>query len=192
MATPLLDVQPLEIPEVRLVIPARHGDDRGWFVETYNRARLADAGIEGDFVQDNSSFSAQPGTLRGLHFQAPPYAQAKLVRCVRGSIWDVAVDIRAGSPSYGRWVAATLSASSPAQMYVPAGFAHGFCTLEANCEVAYKVDGAYNRDAEGGILWNDPTLAIPWPINQDTAILSEKDRHLPRFKDLQSPFQGAA
>jgi dTDP-4-dehydrorhamnose 3,5-epimerase len=172
----------------KLVRPKRSGDDRGWFSETYNVRRYKEAGIDVAFCQDNHSFSREPGVIRGLHFQAPPTAQAKLVRCVRGSIWDVAVDIRRGSPSYGRWVAAELSAGNGIQIFVPIGFAHGFVTLEPGCEVEYKVSDFYDPRTEGGVIWSDPALAIPWPLNGHTPTVSGKDMVLPVLADLDSPF----
>ena len=176
----------LSIP--RLLVPRRHGDARGWFTETWNRAREAEAGITADFCQDNQSFSAARFTLRGLHFQRPPHAQAKLVRCVKGRIWDVAVDIRLGSPSFGQWVAAELTAAGGEQLFVPAGFAHGFLTLEPDCEVAYKVDDFYAPDCDAGLAWNDPALAIAWPLDGAMPVLSEKDTALPRLADLSPCF----
>ena len=176
-------ITPLAIPEVLLITPKRHGDARGWFSETWSRKSLAEAGVHADFVQDNQAFSAKKGTLRGLHFQTAPHPQGKLVRVLRGAIYDVAVDIRAGSPSYGRWVAAELTAEGGEQLFVPRGFAHGYCTLTDDCELFYKVDGLYAPQTEGGVIWNDPDLAIPWPLDGDP-VLSDKDKVLPRLKDL--------
>jgi dTDP-4-dehydrorhamnose 3,5-epimerase len=173
---------------VALIQPRRFTDDRGWFVESYHQARLAEQGIDTVFVQDNHSLSRQTGTLRGLHFQAPPYAQAKLVRCVAGSIWDVAVDVRGGSPTYGRWVAATLSAKNGDQLFIPAGFAHGFVTLEPDSEVVYKVDAYYAPECDGGLTWDDPDIALPWPVPEGGPILSNKDRRLPCLAAWTSPF----
>jgi dTDP-4-dehydrorhamnose 3,5-epimerase len=173
---------------VRLVKPRRFGDERGWFSETYNRTRYAALGIDCDFVQDNHSMSRDAGVLRGLHWQAPPNGQDKLVRCVRGRIWDVAVDARAGSPTFGEWVAAELSAENGYQLFVPVGFAHGFVTLEPNTEVQYKVSGDYAPDAEGGVIWNDPALALPWPLPVAEPILSDKDRLLPPLSPETTPF----
>jgi dTDP-4-dehydrorhamnose 3,5-epimerase len=141
-----------------------------------------------DFCQDNFSMSRPAGVIRGLHFQAPPHAQAKLVRCVRGRIWDVAVDIRQGSPTFGQWVGAELDPESGRQLYVPAGFAHGFITLEPETEVEYKASAFYAPECEGGIIWNDPDLALPWPLPAGGAILSDKDKRLPRLRDIASPF----
>lgn len=183
-----LKVEALAIPEVKLVTPPRFGDDRGFFSETYNAQRFKDAGIDADFVQDNHSLSAQKGTVRGLHFQAPPFAQAKLVRVLRGSILDVAVDVRKGSPTYGKWVSAELSAQNGVQIYIPRGFLHGFATLEPDTEIAYKVDNYYSRECDGAVFWNDPALAIDWGIPADEAMLSEKDARAQSFADFDSPF----
>lgn len=183
-----LKVESLAIPDVKLATPARFGDDRGFFSETYNNQRFKEAGIDADFVQDNHSLSAQRGTVRGLHYQAPPFAQAKLVRVLRGAILDVAVDVRAGSPTYGRWVSAELSAANGVQIFVPRGFLHGFVTLEPDTEIAYKVDNYYSRECDGAVLWNDETLGIDWGIPSAEAKLSEKDASAPRFADFATPF----
>ena len=178
---------------VRLIKPRRFGDERGWFEETYSRRAFAAIGLDVDFVQDNHSFSGPAGVLRGLHFQRPPSAQAKLVRCMRGKIWDVAVDIRRGSPTYGEWVAAELSAKDGRQIFLPIGFAHGLVTLEPNTEVEYKVTAFYDPAAEDGVIWNDADLNLPWPLSEaapnSTPILSAKDAGLGRFKDFASPFE---
>ena len=177
-------ITPLAIPEVLLITPKRHGDARGWFSETWSRKTLAEAaGVSADFVQDNQAFNARKGTLRGLHFQKAPYPQAKLVRVLKGAIYDVAVDLRDGSPSFGRWVAAELTAERGEQLYVPRGFAHGYCTLTDDTELFYKVDGLYAPETEGGLIWNDPDLAIAWPLDGEP-VLSEKDKVLPRLKEL--------
>lgn len=178
---------PLSIPDLVLVTPKRRGDGRGYFCETYVKSRFQAGGIAADFVQDNESVSVR-GAIRGLHYQAPPMAQAKLVRVTRGAIYDVAVDLRNGSPSYGRWVAVTLTADSGEQLFVPRGFAHGFCTLEPDTQVLYKVDQYYARETEAGLLWSDPDLAIPWPVAPEHAIVSDKDEVLPRLRDVVSPF----
>lgn len=180
--------EPLAIPAVVLVRPKKFGDARGYFMETWSEAAFAAAGIAAAFVQDNQSLSAARGVVRGLHFQAPPTPQAKLVRVLRGAVFDVAVDLRKGSPSYGRWCAATLTADGAEQLFVPRGFAHGFCTLEPGTEVAYKVDGPYAPDCEGGLAWDDPDLAIAWPIAPEEAQLSGKDAALPGFAGFTSPF----
>ena len=183
-----LKVEALEIPDVKLVTPARFGDARGFFSETYNAARFEAAGIPASFVQDNHSYSEKAGTVRGLHFQAPPFAQAKLVRVLRGAILDVAVDVRRSSPTYGKWVKAELSAQNGAQLYVPQGFLHGFATLEAGTEIAYKVDNYYSKEADGAVLWNDPDLAIDWGLSGNQASLSDKDAAAPGFSGFMSPF----
>lgn len=170
---------PQSIPEVVLVKPKRHGDDRGFFVEAFHAERFEQNGVHGPFVQDNHSLSRQKGVVRGLHFQIPPTPQAKLVRCTRGAILDVAVDIRAGSPTYGEHVAVELTAENGWQLYVPVGFAHGFATLVPDTEVQYKVTGYYAPDCDRGIAFDDPALGIDWPVDRASAILSEKDRTLP-------------
>ncbi|MCW5724813.1 MAG: dTDP-4-dehydrorhamnose 3,5-epimerase [Maricaulaceae bacterium] len=176
--------QRLAIPDVVLVTPPRFDDSRGWFMESWRDADYREGGIAARFVQDNQSFSAKAGTLRGMHFQSPPAAQAKLVRVVRGSVFDVAVDLRAGSPSFGRWVSATLTADGGEQMFVPRGFAHGFCTLEDAALVAYRVDAYYAPEHDSGVIWNDPDIGIDWPAPDDALLLSDKDKSLPRLRDL--------
>lgn len=171
-----------------LMRPRRFGDARGWFMETYSEAAALAMGIDVRFVQDNQSFSAAEGTVRGLHFQRPPHAQAKLVRCVRGSIMDYAVDLRRGSQTYGQYVSAKLTAEGGEQLFVPVGFAHGFVTLEANVEIAYKVSDVYAPECDGGILWSDPTIGIEWPLPDSGAILSDKDKALPTLAEFDSPF----
>ena len=179
----------LAIPDVVLVTPPRYGDARGFFSETFNAARFAEAGIAGPFVQDNQSLSRQKGVVRGLHCQLAPFAQGKLVRCLRGAIWDVAVDARTGSPSYGHWVAAELSAQNWSQLWVPPGFLHGFCTTEPDTEVSYKVTAPYDKASERGVRWDDPTLALPWPVSAAEAVLSDKDVVLPGFDDALGWFR---
>jgi dTDP-4-dehydrorhamnose 3,5-epimerase len=176
-------VEPTALPDVMLVTPRRFLDGRGFFSETWNQSRFAEAGIRGPFVQDNHAMSADRGVIRGLHLQIAPNAQGKLVRVVRGSIWDVAVDIRPGSATYGRHASAVLSAENWRQLWIPDGFLHGYCTLEADTEVIYKVTAPWDRQAERGVIWNDPTLAVPWPIDAADAILSDKDRLLPRLAE---------
>lgn len=174
---------------VRLIRPRRHGDARGWFTETYNRDTFAALGIDSTFVQDNHSLSVPAFTLRGLHFQAPPAGQDKLVRCLRGRIFDVAVDIRQGSPTYGEWVGTELTADNGHQLFVPIGFAHGFLTLEPDCEVAYKCSHTYAPEQDGGIRWNDPAIGIDWPLPAGIAPeLSAKDAVQPLLADFRSPF----
>jgi dTDP-4-dehydrorhamnose 3,5-epimerase len=183
-----MQVSPLEIPEVKLVVPDRIQDARGFLSEVYNKAALASAGIDVEFVQDNHSVSTERGTVRGLHFQSPPFAQDKLVRVVRGAAFDVAVDLRRGSPTYGRYVSAVLSADAWSQILIPKGFAHGFCTLEPETEVVYKISAYYVREHDRGLLWNDPRVGIQWPIAESDAILSGKDRRLPRLEELPEIF----
>ncbi|MBV1693475.1 MAG: dTDP-4-dehydrorhamnose 3,5-epimerase [Hyphomicrobiales bacterium] len=178
-----MDVIPLALPEVKLIRPKRHGDHRGFFSEVWSRRDLAKAGLDLDFVQDNYSMSAEAGTVRALHFQTPPFAQDKLVRVARGRILDVAVDVRRGSATFGRHVAVELSAENWEQLLVPKGFAHGLVTLEPNTEVLYKVTAYYAPQNDAGILWNDPDLGIAWPVAPERAILSAKDKVLPRLKD---------
>ena len=179
---------PLALPEVLLIEPKRFGDARGFFVETYNRARWEAAGVTGEFVQDNHSMSAACGTVRGLHFQAPPRAQAKLIRVARGAVLDVAVDIRRGSATYGRHVAVELSEANGLQLYVPEGFAHGFQTLSEKAEVLYKVTDYYAPEAEAGLLWCDPALAIDWPIAPGEATVNARDAGFPLLAELESPY----
>lgn len=181
--------QRLAIPDVILVTPKRHGDDRGYFSETYRESEYAAGGIPGPFVQDNSAFSGQAGVLRGFHFQVPPATQAKLVSCARGKIFDVAVDIRTSSPTFGRHVGAELSAENGHQLYVPEGFAHGYLTLTPDCLVQYKVSAYYSPDNERGLAWDDPDLKIDWPLAGRSPILSEKDANLPVLSALQPWFQ---
>ena len=176
------------ISGVMIVEPVRHEDPRGWFCETYNRRALAQHGIIIDFIQDNQSASKRAGTIRGLHFQAPPHAQAKLVRVVRGGIFDVAVDIRRNSPTYGRYVSALLNSDNGRQMLIGSGFAHGYCTLEPDTVVAYKTDAHYEPELDRGLVWNDPALDIAWPMTTDDVTISDKDRCLPILACLGSPF----
>lgn len=184
----MISSQPTAIPEVLLLTPVRHGDARGYFSETYNKRDLAGAGIGADFVQDNESFSVEAGTVRGLHFQIPPFEQSKLVRVSSGAIFDVAVDLRRGSPSYGRHVSVRLSAAEGNQLFIPAGFAHGFCTLEPDTRIFYKVDRHYSAAHDAGLMWDDPELKIAWPVTPEKAVLSDKDRRLGRFATFESPF----
>lgn len=182
-----IEVTSLRIPEVRLITPQKFGDERGFFSETYNKQTMAEAGFDTEFVQDNQSLSAAKGVLRGLHFQAPPFAQAKLVRCTRGAIYDVAVDIRKGSPTYGEWVGAEISAENWTQIFVPRGFAHGFVTLEPMTEVQYKVDNFYDGPSDGGLPYDDPAFGIEWP-DVGELTLSDKDKAHISFADFDSPF----
>lgn len=178
-----MDVVSRHFDAVLEVVPPRFGDDRGFFSETYNASVAASLGINEPFVQDNQSLSRPVGTIRGLHFQADPFAQGKLVRVLRGRIMDVAVDIRPGSPTFGQHCGVELSAEAGNQLWVPTGFAHGFATLEPDTEVFYKVTNLWNREAEGAIRWNDPDLAIDWGVADGDASLSDKDHVAPLFAD---------
>ncbi len=181
-------VESLAIPEVKLIIPKIFRDQRGFFSETWSSKALAAAHIEAEFVQDNHSMSSEEGVVRGLHFQIPPNAQGKLVRVTRGAILDVAVDIRHGSPTFGQHISAVLSAENWSQIWVPIGFAHGFCTLEPFTEVLYKVTAHYAPESDRGLAFDDPKLAIAWPVEPARATLSEKDRRWPRLKELPAFF----
>jgi len=178
---------PLDIFGVIVVTPKRFADDRGYVSEVYVDAWAAELGLSGPFVQENESHSLKAGTVRGLHFQLAPHAQAKLVRCVRGSIFDVAVDLRAGSSTYGQHVTRELSAANGEQLFVPEGFAHGFCTLEPDTMVIYKLSSPYRPGSEGGVLWNDPDLGIKWPVSEANAVLSGRDSQQPRLSQLPRP-----
>ncbi len=184
-----MQIKPTAIPDVILVTPKRLGDHRGYFVETYHAARFREAGIVADFLQDNQSLSAAAGTVRGLHFQIPPVPQAKLVRVLQGAIYDVAVDIRIGSPTFGQWVGETLTAEHGEQLFLPHGFAHGFCTLANETIVAYKVDNYYSAAHDAGISFADPALGINWPISPEKVVISDKDGNLPVLADFASPFR---
>ena len=185
----MLDVRRLEIPDVVELTPRRFGDDRGFFSETFKRERLHEAGFTQDWMQDNQSYSKDIFTLRGLHYQEPPFAQDKLVRVLRGRILDVAVDIRKGSPTYGRWVSLELSAEAFNQILVPVGFAHGFLTLEPDTEVFYKVSAPYSGAHDRSIRYDDPAIAIAWPLGGNTPVLSAKDQDAPSLAEAQPPFQ---
>jgi dTDP-4-dehydrorhamnose 3,5-epimerase len=178
-----------EIADVKIITPVRHGDARGFFSEIYREDVLARHGIDLRFVQENHSYSAAKGVLRGLHFQSPPAAQAKLVRVAAGAILDVAVDLRVGSPSFGRHVAVELSAEIGNQLFVPEGFAHGFCTLVPDTQLVYKVNRYYSAENDRGLAWDDPALAIDWPVAAADAVLSDKDRRQPRMTDLPTYFR---
>jgi dTDP-4-dehydrorhamnose 3,5-epimerase len=180
-----------ELPGVRVLLPHRHQDARGFFSEVWREDALSKAGIDLRFVQENHVLSRAIGTIRGLHFQIGETAQAKLIRCPRGSILDVAVDIRRGSPSFGRHAAVVLSAENWKQLYVPVGFAHGYCTLAPDSEVTYKVTAYYDPNSEHGIAWNDPDIAIAWPVHPDAAVLKERDRGLPALAELPDFFRFA-
>lgn len=175
-----------DLEGVLVLEPDVFEDNRGFFMESYNKRRFRELGLEFDFVQDNHSLSAEAGTVRGLHYQLQPKAQTKLVRVVAGAIFDVVVDIRKQSPTYGRWFGITLSAANKKQLLVPKGFAHGFCTLEPHTEVLYKVDEYYSPEHDRGILWNDPAIGVEWPVGNP--VLSEKDKRHPLLKDAEMNF----
>ena len=183
-----MQIRETALPGVLRLVPDRFGDGRGHFSETWNAARMRQHGLDRCFVQDNQSVSTAVGTVRGLHFQAPPYAQAKLVRVAAGAILDVAVDIRCGSPTWGRWIAEPLSAADGAQLLIPEGFLHGFVTRARDTVVIYKVDARYAPDCEGSVRFDDPDLGIDWGIDPAAAVLSDKDAAAPAFADLDSPF----
>ncbi len=187
-----MNVSRLAIPEVLLIEPKRFEDERGWFQESYNKASLAGFLDNLEFIQDNHVKSLQRFTLRGLHFQKPPHAQAKLVRCLAGALFDVAVDIRHGSPTFGQWVGEVLSGETGNQIYVPVGFAHGYLTLTEDCEVAYKVTAPYAADLEGGLNFADPSIAIAWPGQESgqalRPIINTRDLELPNLRDLVADF----
>ena len=183
-----MQIIPAEIAEIKLIKPVRHVDPRGFFCEIFREDELRAHGVETRFVQENQSLSVERGVVRGLHFQIPPFAQAKLVRVGAGAIFDVVVDLRPGSASYGRHVAMRLDARSGDQLFVPEGFAHGFCTLEPNTEVIYKVNRYYSAEHDRGLLWNDPVLGIAWPVTEAAALLSDKDRRHPVLAELPQFF----
>lgn len=184
----MLCVTRTKLSGVLILEPRRFVDDRGFFCEVWNRQRLQEAGIEADFVQDNQSISKVSGTVRGLHFQVPPHAQDKLVRCGRGCVLDVAVDIRRGSPTFGHWVGVELSAENGRQLFVPKGFAHGFVTREPYTELLYKCSDYYSPQCDGGIRFDDPDLGIDWGVTAEEATLSDKDRAAPFLRDITPPF----
>jgi len=181
-------LEALAIPEVKLLTPPRFNDPRGFFSETWKESSFAEAGVPGPFLQDNHAVSTARGVLRGLHCQIGPNAQGKLVRCIRGAIYDVAVDVRMGSPTYGQWVGAEISAGNWTQIWVPVGFLHAYCTLTDETEVIYKVTGRYDKPAERGVIWNDPDIGVEWPIPASEVILSDKDKVLPRLRDCERWF----
>src|SRR5580658_5005968 len=183
-----MQVEETAIPAVKIITPKKHGDARGFFSEVYNRSDWDKAGLQLEFVQDNHSFSAAVGTLRGLHFQAPPFAQHKLLRVGRGRILDVAVDIRRSAPTFGRFVAVELSAENWRQLLVPIGFAHGFVTLEPDTEVLYKTTANYSPAHDRGVAWNDPDIGVMWPLPPGGPLLSDKDRRWPRLEDARDLF----
>ena len=174
---------------VFILTPVRHGDARGFFSESWNAQRMRDAGMDYDFVQDNHSVSAAVGTVRGLHYQSPPHAQAKLVRCGRGALFDVAVDFRAGSPTYGRWVGVDLTQENGRQLLIPAGFLHGFVTRHPDTEIIYKCTDYYAPECDGAVRWDDPDIGIDWGLGTDNAVLSGTDSAAPFLADIASPFR---
>lgn len=184
-----MQVDILDIPGALTLKPERFGDDRGYFTETYNHSTLAGLGLPDHFVQDNESYSAEPGTLRGLHAQLPPFAQAKLVRVLDGRILDVIVDARTDSPRYGEHVTLELDAATGTQVFVPSGCLHGFLTLEPDTRVSYKVDAHYDQASDRSIAWDDPDLAIEWPVSTDAVILSNKDQNALAWREFASPFR---
>ena len=184
----MLEVRALALPDVLEIVPRKFGDERGFFSETFNRERLRANNVDKDWMQDNQSYSAEAFTLRGLHYQEPPFAQDKLVRVLRGKILDVAVDIRKGSPTFGKWVSLELSAESFNQILVPVGFAHGFVTLVPHTEVFYKVSAPYSGQHDRSIRFDDPDFAIDWPLGGRTPVLSAKDEAAPFLRDIESPF----
>lgn len=186
--TETMDVTSTALPGVIEITPKRFGDDRGFFSETWNKVTWAAAGIDLDFVQDNHSLSSVQGTLRGLHFQSPPHAQDKLVRVIAGSIFDVAVDIRKGSPTYGQWIGVELSAENGKQLLVPKGFLHGFLTLTPDTQVVYKCSDIYAPDCDGAVAWNDPDIGIDWGTSDQAVTPSEKDKLAQSFSAFDSPF----
>jgi dTDP-4-dehydrorhamnose 3,5-epimerase len=177
-----------ELPGVRVIVPRRHADTRGFFSEVWREDVLERAGLDCRFVQENHVLSRAKGTVRGLHFQIGKAVQGKLIRCTRGSVLDVAVDIRRGSPSFGRHMATVLSADNWKQLYVPVGFAHGYCTLDPDTEVIYKVTAYYDPNSERGLAWNDPAIGINWPVDLEEAVLTERDQALPHLADLPDFF----
>ena len=185
---PAMDIQKLDIAGLLLITPRRFGDERGFFSESWNRKVLAGHGIDIDFVQDNHSLSKTVGTVRGLHFQAPPHAQAKLVRCGRGRLFDVAVDARKGSPTFGQWFGAELSFDNGKQLLIPEGFLHGFMTLEPDTEIIYKCSDYYAPECDGSVRFDDPDIGIDWPLKDIDFTVSAKDRDAPSFADFDNPF----
>lgn len=184
----VIEIEQTKLPGVLVITPKRFGDDRGFFSESWNKERLVENGVELEFVQDNHSLSRQLGTVRGLHYQTPPHAQAKLVRCGRGALLDVAVDIRKGSPTYAQWMAIELNEDNGKQLLVPEGFAHGFVTLRPDTEIVYKCTDYYAPDCDRAIAFDDPDIGVDWGITRDTAVLSDKDAEAPKLSDADTPF----
>ncbi len=183
----MMEINDTKLPGVKVITPKVFGDHRGWFTETYSVEQFKKAGLDHTFVQDNHSYSATKGTLRGLHYQLNPKAQTKLVRCTRGAIFDVAVDIRKGSPTFGQWFGIELNADNKKQLLVPQGFAHAFMTLTDDVEVQYKVDELYSPECDRGIIWSDPEIGIEWPMDV-TPVLSDKDKAAPTLRDAENNF----
>jgi dTDP-4-dehydrorhamnose 3,5-epimerase len=183
-----MEVEQTALEGVLILTPKRFVDPRGFFSESWNAKRQSDAGIDIDFVQDNHSISTQVGTMRGLHFQAPPHAQAKLVRCGRGCLFDVAVDIRRGSPTFGQWVGQELSFENGKQLLIPAGFLHGFVTRQPDTEIIYKCSDYYSPECDGAVRFDDPDIGVDWGLNEAEALLSDKDNAAPFLKDFDTPF----
>ena len=183
-----MEIQSTILPDIKILIPRHIGDERGYFAETFRADLFAEHIGEMAFVQDNESLSARAGTIRGLHFQSAPHAQGKLVRCTAGALFDVAVDIRQSSPTYGQWVAETLTPANGKQFWVPPGFAHGFCSLEPNTVICYKVTDYYSAECDKGVAWDDPAIAITWPEIADPETLSPKDRRQPQLANLRAYF----
>jgi dTDP-4-dehydrorhamnose 3,5-epimerase len=184
-----MKIERFNIEGIFSIIPIKREDHRGFFSETYNKDALAAEGVPANFVQDNHVYSAKPGVLRGLHFQIPPRAQGKLIRCTRGAIWDVNVDIRRGSPTYGKHVAVELSAANWKQLWVPIGFAHGYVTLEEDCEVIYKVTDSWAPECERGVAWDDPGLGIDWRLPAADLRLADRDRAFPQLANTEEAFR---
>lgn len=184
-----MNVEETHIPDVKIIDPGRHSDDRGWLSEIWNPAALADSGLDLSFVQDNQSHNPRAGAVRALHFQIPPHAQGKLIVCLSGRIYDVALDLRVGSPTYGDHVGLEMDASDTRQMWIPPGFAHGYCALEPETRVLYKLTAPYVPEASRGILWNDPALAIEWPVAGLDLMVNERDRNWPTLAAFKSPFR---
>jgi len=185
---PAMKIEQTALQGVVILTPARHGDARGFFSESWNKARMAQAGFHYDFVQDNHSLSQAVGTVRGLHFQTPPHAQAKLVRCGQGALLDVAVDIRRGSPTFGQWISVELSAENGKQLLIPSGFLHGFATRAPNTEIIYKCTDYYAPDCDAGVRYDDPDIGIDWGLGDTSPLLSDKDRSAPMLSQIDTPF----
>lgn len=183
-----MEIRSTDLVGLKLIVPRHIGDERGYFAETFRADKFAEAAGDWTFVQDNESRSARAGTVRGLHFQSDPHTQGKLVRCTAGALFDVAVDIRAGSPTYGQWVGETLTPQNGKQLWIPPGFAHGFCSLEPDTIICYKVTGYYSAECDKGLAWDDPAIGIAWPDIADPGILSAKDRQQPCLADLPEYF----